>query len=44
MVRLFQDLEVRREGDAVTVRAFGLEGGAMLTFKDGREITDACRN
>jgi thioredoxin len=25
MVRLFQDIEVRRDGDTVTVRAFGLE-------------------
>jgi thioredoxin len=25
MVRLFQDIEVQRDGDAVTVRAFGLE-------------------
>jgi hypothetical protein len=26
MVRLFQDVEVHSDGDAMTVRAFGLEG------------------
>jgi thioredoxin len=34
MVRLFQDIEVQREGDMITVRAFGLEGG-------GRQIGQA---
>jgi thioredoxin len=29
MVRLFQDVELQRDGDAVTVRAFGLEGSGQ---------------
>jgi thioredoxin len=29
MVPLFQDIEVQREGDSVTVRAFGLEGSGQ---------------
>jgi thioredoxin len=29
MVRLFQDIEVQRDGDTVTLRAFGLEGSGQ---------------
>jgi hypothetical protein len=46
MVRLFQDIEVQREGDTVTVRAFGLEasgehvGAALQALK--RTVNEGC--
>jgi hypothetical protein len=46
MVRLFQDIELERDGDTVTVRAFGLEGtgrgvGEALQALNGA-VGDAC--
>jgi thioredoxin len=46
MVRLFQDIELQRDGDTVTVRAFGLEGtgqgvGEALQALNGA-VGDAC--
>jgi thioredoxin len=46
MVKIFQDIEVRREGDNVAVRAFGLEGigdhigQALQALK--RAVNEAC--
>jgi thioredoxin len=41
MVRLFQDVEVRREGDSVTARAFGLEGSGADVAQAVRALSDA---
>jgi hypothetical protein len=46
MVRLFQDIDVQRDGDTVTLRAFGLEGSghharqALMALKGA--ISEAC--
>jgi thioredoxin len=46
MVRLFEDIEVQRAGDAVTVRAFGLEGSgqhiSVALEALNRAVSEAC--
>jgi hypothetical protein len=46
MVRIFQDIEVRRAGDTVTLRAFGLEGGGEHVGQAlqalNRAVNEAC--
>jgi thioredoxin len=41
MVRLWQDIEVQRDGDAVTARAFGLEGSGQQIGQALRALTGA---
>ena len=41
MVRLFQDVEVQRDGDSVTARAFGLEGSGQHVPEAVGALNDA---
>ena len=43
MVRLFQDIEVQRDGDTVTVRAFGLEGRGQQASEALQELIGGVR-
>jgi hypothetical protein len=41
MVRLFQDIELERDGDTVTARAFGLEGSGQRVGEALQGLNDA---
>jgi thioredoxin len=43
MVQLWQDVEVQRDGDTVTVRAFGLEGSGQRVGEALQALTGAVR-